>query len=75
MARRVKFKAAGRKASLQECLELALLQPRRDREGNRIEGKTFEEIQAMTPEKRRYFLDTLWLHQQWVKTQEKRGQK
>jgi hypothetical protein len=72
MARKVKFKAADRKASLQECLELALHQPRRDREGKKIEGRTIKEIQAMTPLERRHFADTVWLHQQWMRTQVQR---
>jgi hypothetical protein len=57
---------------MQECYELALLQPRRDREGNKIQGYTFDEIMEMTPEQRRYFSDGVWLHQQWLKTQDSR---
>jgi hypothetical protein len=60
-------------SSLEEAVQLALSQPRRDREGNKIQGHTIEEIQAMMPEQRRYLYDTIWLHQQWLKTQDRRG--
>jgi hypothetical protein len=49
-------------SGIEEALELALLQPRRDRKGNKIQGHTFQEIMEMTPEQRRNFSDGIWLH-------------
>jgi hypothetical protein len=55
MARRVKFKARGLKADLDEVMALALNQRRHDADGNRIQGYSFNEILAMTPAERERF--------------------
>ncbi len=49
MARRVKFKARGRKVDLREAFLLCINQKRHDADGNRIPGYDVEEIMAMTP--------------------------
>jgi hypothetical protein len=61
MGRRVKFKARGRKADLDEVTALTLNQRRRDADGNRLPGHTFDEILAMTPAERERVKQVGWL--------------
>jgi hypothetical protein len=63
MARKVPFKARGRKSNLQEALVLCLNQKRHDSAGNRIKGSTFDEIAAMGPEEREQVRQAGWLGQ------------
>jgi len=57
---KVKFRARGRKASLQECFELCLNQRRHEEAGNKIAGYTFEEILAMTAAERERVKQAGW---------------
>jgi hypothetical protein len=72
MPLKVKFRGKGKRGNIEQAYDLALLQPRRDAKGNRIQGKTYEEIAAMTPVERRHFADGVWLHQQRLKTKNRR---
>jgi hypothetical protein len=61
MARRVKFKARGLKADLDDVMALTLNQRRHDADGNRIQGYSFDAILAMTPAERERLKQVGWL--------------
>jgi hypothetical protein len=72
MGKRVKFKSRRTKANMQEAFELCVNQKRKDADGNRIKGFTFEEIMAMAPHEREHLLQTNWLRERWLATQHRR---
>jgi len=72
MALKVKFRSSGARSRWEDDFWLSLRQPRYERDGKKVPGHTIEEIRAMTPKEKQFFSDSVWLHQEWLKTKEAR---
>jgi len=60
MARRVKFRARGQKADMDEVFRITLHQRRHDAQGNRLPCFSADEIAAMTPAQRERVKQAGW---------------
>jgi hypothetical protein len=72
MALKVKFRSSGATSRWEDDFWLCLHQPRHERDGKKASGYTIEQIRAMTPKEKRFFSDSVWLHQEWLRTKEAR---
>jgi hypothetical protein len=72
MALKVKFRSSGARSRWEDDVYLCLHQPRLQRDGKKASGYTIEEIRAMTPKEKQFFSDSVWLHQEWLRTKEAR---
>ena len=61
MARKVKFKARGQKADMDEVFRITLHQRRHDAQGNRLPGFSADAIMAMAPVQRERVKQAGWL--------------
>jgi hypothetical protein len=61
MKNKRRLRSGFRKNDMQEAFDLCLRQRRHDAAGNRVQGHTFDEIEAMTPAERQRLKQVGWL--------------